>query len=74
MSNITHIHCQCTHLTKFAGFVAPNPLNIQDALKANILENPIGLILVLAVFSGYLMGIVWARKTDRKDIAKVRQI
>eukprot|EP00058_Branchiostoma_floridae_P016495 XP_002601983.1 hypothetical protein BRAFLDRAFT_98933 [Branchiostoma floridae] len=70
MSNITHIHCQCTHLTKFAGFVAPNPLNIQDALKANILENPIGLILVLAVFSGYLMGIVWARKTDRKDIAK----
>ncbi|XP_035689655.1 polycystic kidney disease protein 1-like 2 [Branchiostoma floridae] len=69
MSNITHIHCQCTHLTKFAGFVAPNPLNIQDALKANILENPIGLILVLAVFSGYLMGIVWARKTDRKDIA-----
>ncbi|XP_019635021.1 PREDICTED: uncharacterized protein LOC109478011 [Branchiostoma belcheri] len=70
MSNITHIHCRCNHLTKFAGFVAPNPLNIQDALKANILENPIGLVLVLTVFSGYVMGIIWARKTDRKDIAK----
>ncbi|XP_078703579.1 polycystin-1-like protein 2 [Branchiostoma floridae x Branchiostoma belcheri] len=70
MSNITHIHCRCNHLTKFAGFVAPNPLNIQDALKANILENPIGLVLVLTVFSGYMMGIIWARKTDRKDIAK----
>ncbi|XP_066301754.1 polycystin-1-like protein 2 [Branchiostoma lanceolatum] len=70
MSNITHIHCRCDHLTKFAGFVAPNPLNIQEALSANILENPIGLILVLTVFSGYLMGILWARKTDRQDIAK----
>ncbi|CAH1238126.1 PKD1L3 [Branchiostoma lanceolatum] len=70
MSNITHIHCRCDHLTKFAGFVAPNPLNIQDVLKANILENPIGLILVLTVFSGYLVGILWARKTDRQDIAK----
>ncbi|CAH1237995.1 PKD1L3 [Branchiostoma lanceolatum] len=70
MSNITHIHCQCDHLTKFAGFVAPNPLNIQEALSANILENPAGLILVLTVFASYLMGIVWARKADRKDIAK----
>ncbi|XP_066302739.1 polycystin family receptor for egg jelly-like [Branchiostoma lanceolatum] len=70
MSNITHIHCQCDHLTKFAGFVAPNQLNIQDALSANILENPAGLILVLTVFASYLMGIVWARKVDRKDIAK----
>ncbi|XP_078571576.1 polycystin-1-like protein 2 [Branchiostoma floridae x Branchiostoma japonicum] len=70
MSNITHIHCQCDHLTKFAGFVPPNPLNIQEALSVNILENPIGLILVLTVFASYLLSIIWARKTDRKDIAK----
>ncbi|XP_035689580.1 polycystic kidney disease protein 1-like 2 [Branchiostoma floridae] len=70
MSNITHIHCQCDHLTKFAGFVPPNPLNIQEALSVNILENPIGLILVLTVFASYLLGIIWARKADRKDLAK----
>ncbi|XP_078573092.1 polycystin-1-like protein 2 [Branchiostoma floridae x Branchiostoma japonicum] len=70
MSNITHIHCRCDHLTKFAGFVPPNPLNIQQALSANILENPTGLILVLAVFTSYVMGVIWARKADRKDIAK----
>ncbi|XP_078573094.1 polycystin-1-like protein 2 [Branchiostoma floridae x Branchiostoma japonicum] len=70
MSNITHIHCQCDHLTKFAGFVPPNPLNIREAFSANILENPTGLILVLAVFTSYVMGVIWARKVDRKDIAK----
>ncbi|XP_035689707.1 polycystic kidney disease protein 1-like 2 [Branchiostoma floridae] len=70
MSNITHIHCRCDHLTKFAGFVPPNPLNIREAFSANILENPTGLILVLAVFTSYVMGVIWARKADRKDIAK----
>ncbi|KAI8515776.1 hypothetical protein Bbelb_065890 [Branchiostoma belcheri] len=71
MSNITHVHCQCDHLTKFAGFVAPNPLNIREVFSKNILENPTGLILVLTVFMSYVMGVVWARKADRKDIAKV---
>ncbi|XP_078573097.1 polycystin-1-like protein 2 [Branchiostoma floridae x Branchiostoma japonicum] len=70
MSNITHIHCRCDHLTKFAGFVPPNPLNIREAFSANILENPTGLILVLAVFTSYVMGVIWARKADRRDIAK----
>ncbi|XP_078594496.1 polycystin family receptor for egg jelly-like [Branchiostoma floridae x Branchiostoma japonicum] len=70
LSNLTHIHCQCDHLTKFSGFVAPNPLNIQEALSANVLENPAGLILVLAVFSSYLLGVLWARKEDRKDLTK----
>ncbi|CAH1264931.1 PKD1L3 [Branchiostoma lanceolatum] len=70
LSNLTHIHCQCDHLTKFSGFVAPNPLNIQEALSANVLENPAGLILVLVVFSSYLLGVLWARKADRKDLTK----
>ncbi|XP_035677265.1 polycystic kidney disease protein 1-like 2 [Branchiostoma floridae] len=70
LSNLTHIHCQCDHLTKFSGFVAPNPLNIQEALSANVLENPAGLILVLVVFSSYLLGVLWARKEDRKDLSK----
>ncbi|CAH1249639.1 PKD1L3 [Branchiostoma lanceolatum] len=70
MSNTSHIHCRCNHLTKFSGFVAPNPLNIAEALSANVLENPAGLVLVLTVFGMYLMGILWARKSDRRDLVK----
>ncbi|XP_019645325.1 PREDICTED: polycystic kidney disease protein 1-like 2 [Branchiostoma belcheri] len=70
ISNTSHIHCRCYHLTKFSGFVAPNPLNIAEALSANVLENPSGLVLVLTVFAAYLMGIVWARKSDRRDVVK----
>ncbi|KAI8494854.1 hypothetical protein Bbelb_274590 [Branchiostoma belcheri] len=71
MSNASHIHCQCDHLTKFSGFVTPNPLNIAAALSANVLENPAGLILVLTVLGMYFMGVLWARKEDRRDLAKV---
>ncbi|XP_066268499.1 polycystin-1-like protein 3 [Branchiostoma lanceolatum] len=71
MSNATHIHCRCDHLTKFSGFVAPNPLNIAEALSVNVLENPAGLILVLTVLGMYLMGVLWARKQDRRDLSKV---
>ncbi|XP_078584711.1 polycystin-1-like protein 2 [Branchiostoma floridae x Branchiostoma japonicum] len=67
---MTHIHCRCDHLTKFAGFVAPNPLNIAEALSANVLENPSGMVLVLAVFGLYLFGILFARKADRRDLQK----
>ncbi|XP_035689656.1 uncharacterized protein LOC118424955 [Branchiostoma floridae] len=70
MSNMTHMHCRCDHLTKFSGFVAPNPLNIQEALSANVLENPAGLILVLAVFGSYLFLLLFSRKADRKDLTK----
>ncbi|KAI8510686.1 hypothetical protein Bbelb_116020, partial [Branchiostoma belcheri] len=70
MSNSSHIHCRCYHLTKFSGFVTPNPLNIAEALSANVLENPAGLVLVLTVFGAYLVGIVWARKSDRRDVVK----
>ncbi|XP_019616653.1 PREDICTED: LOW QUALITY PROTEIN: polycystic kidney disease protein 1-like 2 [Branchiostoma belcheri] len=71
MSNASHIHCRCDHLTKFSGFVTPNPLNIAAALSANVLENPAGLILVLTVLGMYFMGLVWTRKQDRRDLAKV---
>ncbi|XP_078692952.1 uncharacterized protein LOC144922778 [Branchiostoma floridae x Branchiostoma belcheri] len=70
LTNSTHIHCRCDHLTKFAGFVPPNPLNIQAALSANVLENPAGLVLVLSVFAAYLFGVLLTRKADRRDLLK----
>ncbi|XP_019627203.1 PREDICTED: polycystic kidney disease protein 1-like 2 [Branchiostoma belcheri] len=72
LSNTTHIHCRCNHLTKFSAFVAPNPLNIQEVMSdfKLLLENPIGLIVVLTIFVLYLPGMVWSRRTDKKDVQK----
>ncbi|XP_035667476.1 polycystic kidney disease protein 1-like 3 [Branchiostoma floridae] len=71
LSNTTHLHCRCDHLTKFAGFVPPNPINFDVALSANITENPLGLIAVLSVFGLFLLGFLMARKADRMDLTKV---
>ncbi|XP_066279139.1 sperm receptor for egg jelly-like [Branchiostoma lanceolatum] len=71
LSNTTHLHCRCDHLTKFAGFVPPNPINFDLALSANIAENPMGLIAVLSVFGLFLLGLLTARKADRTDLTKV---
>ncbi|CAH1277098.1 PKD1L3 [Branchiostoma lanceolatum] len=71
LSNTTHLHCRCDHLTKFAGFVPPNPINFDVALSANIAENPMGLIAVLSVFGLFLLGLLMARKADRTDLTKV---
>ncbi|XP_078703855.1 polycystin-1-like protein 2 [Branchiostoma floridae x Branchiostoma belcheri] len=35
-----------------------------------LLENPIGLIVVLTIFVLYLPGMVWSRRTDKKDVQK----
>ncbi|XP_078589531.1 polycystin-1-like protein 2 [Branchiostoma floridae x Branchiostoma japonicum] len=71
LSNTTHLHCRCDHLTKFAGFVPPNPINFDVALSANITENQMGLIAVLSVFGLFLLGYLMARRADRIDLKKV---
>ncbi|XP_035673104.1 uncharacterized protein LOC118413683 [Branchiostoma floridae] len=71
LSNTTHIHCQCDHLTKFSGFVPPNPLNFDQVFSASIAENQVGLIAVLAVLGLFVMGCLLARKADRADLQKV---
>ncbi|KAI8495091.1 hypothetical protein Bbelb_270770 [Branchiostoma belcheri] len=69
LSNITHLHCRCDHLTKFTGFVPPNPIDFTPS--GNFFENPIGLIAVLTVFGLFLLGYLMARKADRLDLTKV---
>ncbi|XP_066278311.1 polycystin-1-like protein 2 isoform X2 [Branchiostoma lanceolatum] len=71
LSNSTHMHCRCNHLTKFTGMVAPNPINFSEVFTKDILQNPIGLILVLATFVLYLLLVLWARRKDRRDLTKV---
>ncbi|XP_078578042.1 uncharacterized protein LOC144862972 [Branchiostoma floridae x Branchiostoma japonicum] len=71
LSNSTHMHCRCNHLTKFTGIVAPNPINFSEVFTKDILQNPIGLILVLSTFLLYLLLVLWARRKDRRDLTKV---
>ncbi|XP_078668767.1 polycystin-1-like protein 2 isoform X2 [Branchiostoma floridae x Branchiostoma belcheri] len=71
LSNSTHMHCRCNHLTKFTGLVAPNPINFSEVFTKDILQNPIGLILVLSTFLLYLLLVLWSRRKDRHDLAKV---
>ncbi|KAI8502779.1 hypothetical protein Bbelb_194810 [Branchiostoma belcheri] len=70
LSNTTHLHCRCDHLTKFAGFVPPNPIYFPPSGSINFNENPIGLIAVLTVFGLFLLGYLMARKADRLDLTK----
>ncbi|KAI8477893.1 hypothetical protein Bbelb_443720, partial [Branchiostoma belcheri] len=71
LSNTTHLHCRCDHLTKFAGFVPPNPIYLPPSGNFNFKENPIGLIAVLTVFGLFVLGCLMARKADRRDLTKL---
>ncbi|KAI8498064.1 hypothetical protein Bbelb_240080 [Branchiostoma belcheri] len=57
LSNATHIHCRCNHLTKFSAFVAPNPLNIQEAgigiLPGHVLNTRKDCQYIITVYTGY---------------------
>ncbi|XP_078670979.1 polycystin-1-like protein 2 [Branchiostoma floridae x Branchiostoma belcheri] len=70
-------HCLCDHLTAFGSdfqfFVAPNSLNILEALEGftNIMENPSVVITIGVLFGLYLLIAIWARWEDKKDGLKV---
>ncbi|XP_078670977.1 polycystin-1-like protein 2 isoform X2 [Branchiostoma floridae x Branchiostoma belcheri] len=73
----TVTHCLCNHLTAFGSdfqfFVAPNSLNILEALEGfkDISSNP-GVVVTIAVVVGiYLLFVIWARREDRKDATKI---
>lgn len=67
--------CRCTHLTNFGSgfFVAPNPIDF-DAVSegfADISSNPVVFATVITIFGLYIIGVMWARWKDKKDLQKV---
>ncbi|XP_066287702.1 uncharacterized protein [Branchiostoma lanceolatum] len=70
-------HCFCDHLTSFGSgftfFVAPNSLNILQALQGflNIGENPAVVICISVIFGLYLLLVIWGRHKDNEDAKKV---
>ncbi|KAI8510759.1 hypothetical protein Bbelb_116750 [Branchiostoma belcheri] len=76
LSSATLSHCRCDHLTAFGSgftfFVAPNKLNILEALQTlNIRENPVVVIAVSVLFGIYILVVIWARRKDTQDSKKV---
>nr|XP_047143271.1 uncharacterized protein LOC100199090 isoform X3 [Hydra vulgaris] len=62
--------CKCIHLTAFGGlFVAPSPLRAPTFL---LLKNGYALTVTVAiVLLMWLIGLVFIRRMDKKDISKV---
>ncbi|XP_076818399.1 uncharacterized protein LOC143464499 isoform X1 [Clavelina lepadiformis] len=66
--------CLCNHLTSFgANFVvAPNPIDfasIGNKLQ-NLKDNLAVLMTIIALFVLYVVGIIYCRRQDKKDVSK----
>ncbi|XP_054473206.1 polycystic kidney disease protein 1-like 2 [Anoplopoma fimbria] len=74
----THLvtHCLCNHLTFFGSsfFVMPNLVDVSRTaeLFATFTNNPVVVCFVGAIFAAYLLVVVWARRKDIQDSAKVK--
>lgn len=67
--------CLCNHLTFFGSsfFVMPNVVDVSRTaeLFATFTNNPVVVCFVGALFFAYLLVVVWARRKDIQDSAKV---
>ncbi|XP_033504613.2 polycystin-1-like protein 2 [Epinephelus lanceolatus] len=68
--------CLCNHLTFFGSsfFVMPNLVDVSRTaeLFATFTNNPVVVCFVGAIFVAYLLVVVWARRKDIQDSAKVK--
>lgn len=71
------LHCLCTHLSAFGGniFVAPNPIDFEKVWTEFERIGDTGNFLVLStvcvIFGIYIVGLVFARRADIRDLQKV---
>ncbi|PFX27651.1 Polycystic kidney disease protein 1-like 2 [Stylophora pistillata] len=76
-SSARKVQCLCNHLSSFGGdfFVAPNPIDFDYVIRKfpDIFEsgNVLVLAMVLSIYGVWILGIVIARRADRKDENKV---
>ncbi|XP_076456106.1 polycystin-1-like protein 2 [Babylonia areolata] len=67
--------CLCSHLTSFGTgvFVAPNQIHFDtvfDDLGSKLADNYAVLVTLCLIFFLYVLGLVWARRMDRRDVEK----
>ncbi|XP_022796472.1 polycystic kidney disease protein 1-like 2 [Stylophora pistillata] len=76
-SNSKQLHCLCTHLSAFGGdfFVAPNPIDFDKVFAAfsSLAEtgNFVVLSTVCALLGLYVIGLLLARREDKRDELRV---
>ncbi|ETE70234.1 Polycystic kidney disease protein 1-like 2, partial [Ophiophagus hannah] len=68
--------CLCNHLTFFGSsfFVMPNSIDVSKTVElfATFVDNPVVVTTVGCIFLVYLLVLIWARRKDIQDDAKVK--
>ncbi|KAF7242704.1 Polycystic kidney disease protein 1-like 2, partial [Varanus komodoensis] len=68
--------CLCNHLTFFGStfFVLPNTIDVSKTVElfATFVDNPVVVVTVGCIFVVYLLVLIWARRKDIEDDAKVK--
>ncbi len=74
-TNKERIVCSCNHLTSFGSdlLVAPNPIDFDSAFQnfGSLAENVAVLALISTILGAYIIGVVWARRADKRDLLMV---
>ncbi|XP_078351373.1 polycystin family receptor for egg jelly-like [Oculina patagonica] len=75
-TNPSKLHCLCTHLSAFGGdfFVAPNPIDFDKVwFEFGRLGETGNFVttVVFCIYGAYFVGLLLARRADKKDQEKV---
>ncbi|XP_061863851.1 polycystin-1-like protein 2 [Colius striatus] len=75
-TNPRSIQCLCNHLTFFGSsfFVLPNAVDVSKTaqLFGTFVDNPVVVTTVGCIFLIYVLVVIWARRKDIQDDAKVK--
>ncbi|XP_039577471.1 polycystic kidney disease protein 1-like 2 [Passer montanus] len=75
-TNPSSTQCLCNHLTFFGSsfFVIPNAIDVSKTaqLFGTFVDNPVVVTTVGCIFLIYVLVVIWARRKDIQDNAKVK--
>ncbi|NXR09523.1 PK1L2 protein, partial [Semnornis frantzii] len=75
-TNLRSTQCLCNHLTFFGSsfFVIPNAIDVSKTaqLFGTFVDNPVVVTTVGCIFLIYVLVVIWARRKDIQDDAKVK--
>ncbi|NXW14670.1 PK1L2 protein, partial [Circaetus pectoralis] len=75
-TNPRSTQCLCNHLTFFGSsfFVIPNAIDVSKTaqLFSTFVDNPVVVTTVGCIFLMYVLVVIWARRKDIQDDAKVK--
>nr|XP_058135506.1 polycystin-1-like protein 3 [Dasypus novemcinctus] len=75
-TSLSQTHCRCDHLTFFGStfLVMPNSIDVRQAaaLFATFEDNPVVVSTVGCLCVAYVLAVIWARRKDAQDRAKVK--